>query len=181
MGNSAYFISTDDTGLLAVLNSKLIFFYFRQNATVLGDVDKGGRLRWFRQDVERIPIVRPTPEQHTQFSALADQMLTLTEQRQTLVSQIIDLLKTDLGATKLTDKIQNWPALDWPALLDELKKQKVGVSLTKQMDWKIFYADQRAKALDLQTQRAATDRQIDELVYVLYGLTETEIALVEGS
>jgi hypothetical protein len=33
----------------------------------------------------------------------------------------------------------------------------------------------------LERQIAATDRQIDELVYELYGLTEEEIRIVEGS
>jgi len=32
----------------------------------------------------------------------------------------------------------------------------------------------------LQRQIAATDKQIDQLVYQLYGLTDEEIALVEG-
>jgi len=32
-----------------------------------------------------------------------------------------------------------------------------------------------------QRQIAATDRQIDALVYELYGLTEEEIAVVEGA
>ena len=33
----------------------------------------------------------------------------------------------------------------------------------------------------LERQIAATDRQIDNLVYELYGLTEEEIKIVEGS
>jgi hypothetical protein len=33
----------------------------------------------------------------------------------------------------------------------------------------------------LQRQIVATDRQIDQLVYALYGLSEEEIALVEGA
>jgi hypothetical protein len=33
----------------------------------------------------------------------------------------------------------------------------------------------------LQSQIAATDRQIDHLFYELYGLTEEEIRLVEGA
>ncbi len=33
----------------------------------------------------------------------------------------------------------------------------------------------------LQNQIAATDRQIDRLVYELYGLTDEEIAIVEGA
>ena len=33
----------------------------------------------------------------------------------------------------------------------------------------------------LQRQIAATDKQVDQLVYALYGLTDEEIALVEGA
>ncbi len=33
----------------------------------------------------------------------------------------------------------------------------------------------------LQQQIAATDRQIDQLVYELYGLTEEEVRIVEGA
>jgi hypothetical protein len=33
----------------------------------------------------------------------------------------------------------------------------------------------------LQHQRDATDRQIDQLVYEMYGLTDEEIAVVEES
>jgi hypothetical protein len=36
-------------------------------------------------------------------------------------------------------------------------------------------------AAQLDAQLAATDRQIDRLVYDLYGLTDEEIALVEGA
>lgn len=36
------------------------------------------------------------------------------------------------------------------------------------------------RAMELKRQIDATDRQIDELVYKLYGLTDNEIAVVEG-
>jgi hypothetical protein len=36
-------------------------------------------------------------------------------------------------------------------------------------------------SLVLESRIAATDRQIDELVYELYGLTEEEIKVVEGA
>ena len=36
-------------------------------------------------------------------------------------------------------------------------------------------------AVQLDAQIAATDRQIDRLVYELYGLSAEEIALVEGA
>ncbi|MCY7357143.1 MAG: restriction endonuclease subunit M, partial [Rudanella sp.] len=118
--------------------------------------------------------------QHDALTALSEQMQQLTGQWRQFLQQVADLLQTNLGIPKLTDKLLNWPALDWTGLLTELQKQKVGVSLPKQLEWKPFYEEQRAKVVALQTERTNTDRQIDQLVYVLYGLTVAEIALVEG-
>ena len=159
--------------LLAILNSQLIDFYYRSVF--------GGFIDVYPNYLKALPIRPVTAEMEKQLSDGVNKILSVHREYEILKQNVLAVLQTDLRIPKLTEKLQNWPALDWPALLDELKKQKVGVSLTKQMDWRSFYADQRAKALDLQTQRAATDRQIDKLVYVLYELTETEIALVEGS
>ncbi len=49
--NTVYFIPTEDLYLLGILNSRLIFKYYKRSASVLGDADKGGRVRWFTQDV----------------------------------------------------------------------------------------------------------------------------------
>ncbi len=180
VGDTTFVIPFSDKFLLCVLNSKLAWYFFRDVCAVLGDSDKGGRLRFKKQYVDKLPIANPTPEQQTALAALADRMLTLTEQLQTLTKQVADLFQSDLGVGKLTDKLRHWPALDWPALLAELAKQKVSISLPKQMEWKPFYADQQAKATALQTERTVTNRQIDQLVYALYCLTDAEIVLVEG-
>lgn len=42
VGNTVYMIPVDDLYLLAVLNSRLIFSFFKRTASVLGDADKGG-------------------------------------------------------------------------------------------------------------------------------------------
>jgi hypothetical protein len=46
---------------------------------------------------------------------------------------------------------------------------------------KLRAAKSESEKATLQNAVAATDRQIDELVYELYGLTDEEIALVEGA
>jgi len=55
-GNTCYFIPLNDKYLLALLNSSLYWYYFKQKLTVLGDPEKGGRLRFFTQFVIDIPI-----------------------------------------------------------------------------------------------------------------------------
>jgi len=63
----------------------------------------------------------------------------------------------------------------------ELKKQKV--SLPKQDEFELMdlFEAQKAKALGLQQEINETDNEIDKMVYKLYGLTEEEIRIVEGT
>jgi hypothetical protein len=103
--------------------------FYKRIASVLGDADKGGRLRWIFQDVVKIPIHTINPNDPADI-ARHDRMVAL-------VMQMLDLNK------KLPD-----------VRLDNEKKM-------------------------LQGQIDATDRQIDTLVYELYGLTEEEIKVVE--
>jgi type I restriction-modification system DNA methylase subunit len=85
-GNTAYMIPINDLFLLAILNSRLIFSYFKRIATVLGDPDKGGRLRWIFQDIIKIPIRfidfsnAKDKSIHDQIVKLVDSMLTLQKQ-----------------------------------------------------------------------------------------------------
>ena len=81
LANTAYFIPTDDLYLLSVLNSKLIFNYYKRTATVLGDADKGGRMRWFSQDIIRLPIRRIS------FTTPAEERARLGAELQDLYSQ----------------------------------------------------------------------------------------------
>lgn len=56
MGDTTFLIPEYDLYLLGVLNSSAIWEYLQQTAAVLGDADKGGRLRLKRQYVEQLPI-----------------------------------------------------------------------------------------------------------------------------
>ncbi len=89
--NTVYFIPSNNLYLLALLNSKLIFSYYKRIAAVLGDPDKGGRLRWFRQDVietsnptnliSMIPSEKPT---HDEIVNLVEKILKLQKERQAI-------------------------------------------------------------------------------------------------
>ncbi|HEX2697012.1 MAG TPA: N-6 DNA methylase, partial [Anaerolineales bacterium] len=89
-GNTTYFIPLNDLYLLGLINSKLIFAYYKRIASVLGDADKGGRLRWFRQDVMKLPIRRidlakPAEKAaHDGIVKLVEKMLALQKKRQSV-------------------------------------------------------------------------------------------------
>jgi hypothetical protein len=104
--NTVYFIPKDDKYLLGLLNSKLIFLYFKRISSVLGDADKGGRLRWFRQDVFKIPIHTIDPsnptdvKNHDRMVALVERILSLNKQLQAAaLPQQKDMLQRQIVTT----------------------------------------------------------------------------------
>jgi adenine-specific DNA-methyltransferase len=77
LGNTCYFIPTEDLYLVALLNSRIIWFYYSSIASVLGDVSNGGRLRWFTQDVSKLPIVNAKIELTDQLGKIVNQILAI--------------------------------------------------------------------------------------------------------
>jgi hypothetical protein len=76
-----------------------------------------------------------------------------------------------------------FPSIDFKNKTDLEKHDRMVVLVEKMLS---LVSRQRAEAnpqvaAQLKSQIAATDRQIDRLVYEMYGLTDDEIALVEGS
>lgn len=61
-----------------------------------------------------------------------------------------------------------------------MNKQKIAWSLPEESEWLEHFTQEQATARVLRQEIEKTDREIDRMVYELYGLTEAEIALVEG-
>ena len=76
--------------------------------------------------------------------------------------------------------VQDWPSLDFKDFLKELTKQKIKISLAEQTEWMQHFETEKAKANAIQELISATDKEIDQMVYTLYGLTKEEIKIVEG-
>lgn len=112
--NTTYFIPTGDLYLLGVLNSSAVWNYCKERLAVLGDAHKGGRLRFFTQFVEQIPVPDASAVEQTAIVSLVQKILA-------------------------------------------------------------------AKRRNPDADTAEWEREIDEVVYDLYGLTKEERALVEGS
>jgi len=69
INNTTYFIPSNDVYLLGILNSSAVWGFCKEKQTVIGDANNGGRLRFFRQFVEHIPIPQAS---ETTRNAIAD-------------------------------------------------------------------------------------------------------------
>jgi len=168
--NTIYFIPKEDYYLLSILNSTLIFFYMKLSASVLGDADNRGRLRFFGQYMEQLPI--PNLEESKQpindeeisefvngledysfknvLAHLAQQMLDMHEQKQEETTGFLSWLERFMGTSlnslsgfTIIQEYYNIPG-GKEELIDRLKKNNS----------KIPNAD--------MTSRAAQEKVLDE-------------------
>lgn len=116
---TAFALASSDLCLLAILNSKPAWFFLKRTAAVLGDAEKGGRLRLKRQFLEKIPIPVIPPTKQQILENLAERIRrassrntnadtrALDREIDQLVYQLYDLTPEEIaiveGATKPPD------------------------------------------------------------------------------
>ena len=132
--------------------------------------------------IDELPIKEISLIEQEVFVRKADLMLELNTKLQTLKQRFIK----ELNLEKVTTKIQNFETLEFDEFVKEFtkaKKIKFENKLAERKfkeEWQELFEYDKQKALELQSQINKTDKEIDAMVYELYGLSEDEIKIVEG-
>ena len=108
-------------------------------------------------------------------------MLSKNKELNQLSQQFTQLLQATFATININNKLQNWYTLTTADFLNELSKQKIKLSLPQQQEWLQYFQEQKTKANNIQHIINQTDKEIDNMVYALYNLTEEEIKIVEGA
>lgn len=191
--NTLYNINLTDNSynlnyLLCILNSNLLKCYWiakYSDGKKLFPKIKGFQLK-------ELPIKKATKEQQQPFIEKADQMLQLNKTLQQISAKFKRTLQRRLfppppmglnplkkTPLKLSKNLEIWYTLSFPEFVKELKKKKIKLSLSEEADWEDYFLTEQKKALAVQTQINKTDKEIDTMVYKLYGLSEEEIKTIE--
>jgi len=97
---------------------------------------------------------------------------------QTVSNRFQRTLQRKFSLEELPGKLQNWYLLSYKKLITELGKKKVKLSLSEEAEWEDYFNQESKKATEIKNQIKDTDREIDQLVYALYQITEKEIGIV---
>jgi type I restriction-modification system DNA methylase subunit len=171
--NSGYMLKS----ILPFINSRLFWFFISNTGNIL----RGNYIGVKRRVLEPFPVPSSDVVNHDFFIQLTDEIMKQTSDFQNIQSNFNDLLQNKFEIEKLSNKLQNWHKLKFKEFLKELKKAKVQLSLSEEAEWMEFFNIQKHKAVDLQTEIDCIDKEIDQMVYELYGLNEEEIQIVENS
>ena len=166
-------LSIDIRFLLVLLNSKYANY-------LLDSIRGSGNIDVNPEYIRKIPIPLIASESQQPFIALADTMLTLHQQLQEKRSRFLRRLTDNFEGIKITTALQTFDQLDFKGIVGELKKQKIKLTLSQQDEWEDYFNDRKAECQEITAQIKATDNEIDNRVFDLYGLTAEERAIVKG-
>ncbi|MEO6328713.1 MAG: N-6 DNA methylase [Ginsengibacter sp.] len=162
--------------LLAVLNSKVIKYYWQ----IMFNDFKTSFPQVSIFSLSNVPIPKILKEDQQHLIALTDIMLEKNKDLNVVSEQFTKLLLAKFSSININNKLQAWHSLSANEFLKELSKQKIKLSLAEQQEWLQYFEEQKARANNIQQLIKETDKQIDAMVYQLYGLTDEEIKIVEG-
>jgi hypothetical protein len=180
--NKTYFIPSGGWDLLAVLNSKVIWFDFCSRTTAV----RGGWREATAQHVEKLPMPVIPDNARTELSRLANVAQKSAENRlalQTALTRRIPDLCPPERDPKLTNRLQEWWTMsDFATFRAEVKKVfKTDIPLADRSDWEDWINRDRVEIARLTAEITQAEAQIDSIVYDLFDLTEDEIALLESA
>lgn len=167
--------------VLAQLTSKLISYYFRFKANEFDALFPKIKIGEYKN----LPVI-VQDEIKPIVSSKSKEMIELYSSLNITYTHFRKYFSTSYNIAELPKKLQNWHELSFADFIKELNKaiKKVGgekLSKLDEMEWMEVFETKKTEAQEIKAEIDKTDREIDQLVYELYGLTDDEIAIVENS
>lgn len=163
--------------ILVILNSLIMNFYHKY---MYLDLEKDLFQKILIANCKKLPIKEISLEAQQPFIEKADKMLSLNKELQEKVSSFQRLLIRKFKLEKLSTKLQDWYLLDFSEFTKELKKSKIKLSLKEEIEWEEIFIEKKEEVEKVKNEIEITDKEIDGMVYELYGLSEEEIRIVES-
>jgi type I restriction-modification system DNA methylase subunit len=157
--------------LLAIINSKATNFYFKNTF-----IDYNIKPKY----LELLPIKNISISEQRPFVNKVDKMRLLNSELQTKRQRFLKRLSENFTNIKITGALGRFDELEFKQFTAELKKQKIALSLKQQDEWEEYFCEYKKECCELVNQINVTDKEIDRMVYELYGLGEEEIGVVEN-
>jgi hypothetical protein len=174
--NSMWILPTNDKALLGILNSKMGWWLTTKYCT---QIQNGCQLIW--KYFGQIPI----PPTNIELTILVESMLNSQKEFHAQTQKLSTYISSQYQLEKLSTKLSNWYELDFPDFIKELNKaiktaKGTPLTIKDEFEWMELFEENKKKALALKAEIDQTDKEIDQMVYELYGLTDEEIKIVEG-
>ncbi|GFZ81095.1 type II endonuclease-methyltransferasefusion protein [Aquaticitalea lipolytica] len=168
--------------ILALVNSTLISWYASLKVSNFG---KKTFPKLNPKDIKSLPIVKNVLEKEgIKIEENSIKLIKSYDLLNSIIQSFLKFISAKTTESKFNRKLENWHELDFADFIRELNKaikKADGKPLSKkdEFEWLELFEDSKKKAQELQTQITQIEREIDNMVYNLYGLTEEERDIVK--
>lgn len=163
--------------ILCILNSQLTNFYHKYKFL---DIEKELFQKILIANCKKLPIIYLDEQLQQPFIDKADLMLGLNKELQELINCFVRSLERRFEGLELSNKLKDWHLLEFKVFIKELAKKKIKLTLSQEAEWEEYFNQEKEKTIEIKNKIDLTDREIDKMVYELYGLNDEEIAIIEG-
>jgi len=170
--------------ILTLLNSKLIQYLIKYRT-------KGGS-DFYPDDWKSIPIKTIPLKEQSIFIDISDKIIKTKNELISLRKSVFDYINIELNINNPNEKIANWFEQNWVSISKSLedayknkfyleKKIKVkGFNVIKKAEWKDYFDRMKERYHSIENRIDQLMNEVDELVYQLYGISESEIEIIES-
>ena len=163
--------------LLVIMNSRLLNFLYQIIVPEIWKTFSEVKI----VNLKKLPIKNIPLSEQTPFIEKADFMLEHNKIMWEKVQKFLSRVQWTFELEKLSKKLQKFYELTFEEFLKELKKKKVVLSLKDQDEWQDYFDSYKKEVSEIKAEIDACDREIDEMVFDLYGLSEEERGVVLAS
>ncbi len=162
--------------ILWIINSRLLSWYHQKNSP------KGKRQTFPKVligDIRNFPIKIDLDINESEYLHNIDKITNLSLKLVDTINFSINFLKQKYGLDKVSKKLQSFYELDFMEFKKVLKIKKI--SLEEERQLMTMFEKDKAEVLELKEKIDKTDREIDDMVFELYGLNDEERNIVLNS
>ena len=163
--------------ILAILNSKLESWYFHIYSCAFSQLT----LHTGNETTRSLPIYPADKDQQSLFIKKADLMLELNQKFYKMKRRFFSRIQQNLNLYRISKKLDKFYELEFKEFVQELFKKKIKLTLRQQDEWEDYFNKYKKEILELKEKIDRLDREIDEMVYKIYDLTDEEISIIEKS
>ena len=178
--NSGFILNSNSINikyLIALLNSKLLFWYFKDICNSLST--KG--FQYKEIFVEQLPIKTINKNMEKELCNLVNKILEFNKIFINETNFLWNYILKEFKVQKISNKLENYFKLNSEEFLKEIKKQNGVISnefLKDALIQKFNFSCQKIEEIQLNIEYI--EKELNKLIYLIYNLDENEINIVEN-
>lgn len=164
--------------ILGLLNSTLLSWIYQ----VSHPLEVGKPMAQVKKAfVENLPLIIADKKGQLYIETVVNNLLTLCQKKHVEMQKFLNYISEVYEPKKISERLESFESLSFKEFLDELKKQKVKLTASQQMDLMPLYATKRQSLENISAEIKEIHMQLDMKVFDIYGLSVAEVDIISKS